>query len=60
MDNNDISVYPSTAHLQDGSYLRLKTLQLTYTLPAAISKKLTMKNLQIYIQGTNLFTLTKI
>jgi TonB-linked SusC/RagA family outer membrane protein len=59
MDNNDISVYPSTAHLQDGSYIRLKTLQLTYTLPTAISNKLTMKNLQVYVQATNLFTITK-
>jgi len=58
MDNNDISVYPSTAHLQDGSYLRLKTLQLGYTLPRAVSDKLTVSNMQIYIQGTNLFTIT--
>jgi TonB-dependent starch-binding outer membrane protein SusC len=59
MDNNDISVYPSTAHLQDGSYIRLKTLQLTYTLPRTISNKLTLENLQLYVQATNLFTITK-
>ncbi|MEI6049652.1 MAG: TonB-dependent receptor [Bacteroidota bacterium] len=58
-DNNDLSVIPSTAFLQDGSYLRLKTLQLSYTLPKKICDKLTVSKLQVYLQGTNLVTLTK-
>lgn len=53
------SQYPSTAFLENGSFLRLKTLQLSYTLPKAISQKLTLESLQVYIQGTNLLTLTK-
>jgi hypothetical protein len=59
MDQDDISVYPSTAHLQDGSYLRLKTLQLAYTLPSSLSNRLSISKLQFYLQGTNLFTMTK-
>jgi TonB-dependent starch-binding outer membrane protein SusC len=58
-DGSPISQYPSTAFLQDGSFLRLKTIQLSYTLPKSISQKLMMENLQVYIQGSNLFTLTK-
>ncbi len=53
------SQYPSTAFLEDGSFLRLKTLQLSYNLPNKICQKLMMENLQVYVQGTNLFTLTK-
>ena len=53
------SQYPSTAFLEDGSFLRLKTLQLSYTLPKNINQKLMIKNLVIYVQGSNLFTLTK-
>jgi hypothetical protein len=58
-DEEIASQYPSTAFIEDGSFLRLKTLQLSYTLPAKICKKLTMENLQVYIQGTNLLTFTK-
>ena len=53
------SQYPSTAFLEDGSFLRLKTLQLSYTLPKNLIQKLNMESLQVYIQGTNLLTLTK-
>lgn len=59
VDTNDISQYSSTAFLQDGSYLRMKTLQLSYSLPKKICDRLTMSKLQVYIQGTNLFTITK-
>jgi TonB-linked SusC/RagA family outer membrane protein len=58
-DVNTVSQYPSTAFLEDGSFLRLKTLQLGYTLPKSISQKLNMNLMQVYVQGTNLFTLTK-
>ena len=58
-DDNTTSQYPSTAFVEDGSFLRLKTLQLSYTLPKNISQKLTIDNMQVYAQGTNIFTLTK-
>ena len=58
-DEDITSSYPSTAFLEDGSFLRLKTLQLSYTLPKNISQKLMIENMQVYVQGTNLFTLTK-
>ena len=45
-------------YVEDASYFRLKNLQIGYTLPSSISSKLAMDNARIYVQGTNLFTLT--
>ncbi len=50
---------PSTAFIEDASYFRLKTLQLTYSLPKSLLSRLNVSALQIYLQGTNIFTLTK-
>jgi len=58
-DDDIVTQYPSTAFIEDGSFLRLKTLQLSYTLPENICKKLSMEKLVVYVQSTNLFTLTK-
>lgn len=44
----------------DGSYLRLKNLQLVYNLPAAIGKKLWMNKASVYVSGSNLFTISKL
>jgi TonB-linked SusC/RagA family outer membrane protein len=43
----------------DASYIRLKTLSLSYHLPAAWTKKMNLQNCRIYILGQNLFTITK-
>ncbi|WP_349908393.1 SusC/RagA family TonB-linked outer membrane protein, partial [Bacteroides caccae] len=47
---------PSTFWLRDGSYLRLKTLEVGYTLPKNISRVLYMNNIRIFFIGTNLLT----
>ncbi len=44
--------------VEDGSFLRLATVTLGYTLPEAISKKLKMSKMRIYASGYNLFLLT--
>ena len=49
----------STAFIEDGSYLRMKTLRLGYTVPQSVLDKVKMKSLRVYLQATNLFTLTK-
>ncbi len=49
----------SSYFLEDGSYLRIRNIQLTYTVPASLLKKIGMGSLQFYIQGQNLFTITK-
>ncbi|MFV0564878.1 MAG: SusC/RagA family TonB-linked outer membrane protein [Flavobacteriaceae bacterium] len=47
-------------YLQDASYIRLKNVQLGYTIPSDISDKLKMSNVRIYVSGENLITWTKL
>ena len=47
---------PSTAFLEDGSFLRLKTFRVGYDVNRLLKNKLS--TLQIYFQGSNLFTMT--
>ena len=54
--NNGASM--STFHLEDGSYLRLQNLSIGYTFPKKMLTRAKISNLRIYLQGTNLFTLT--
>jgi TonB-linked SusC/RagA family outer membrane protein len=49
----------STFYIQDGSYLRLNNLQIGYSLPDGIAKKIGASNARVYVQGQNLLTLTK-
>ena len=46
-------------YIEDGSFLRLKNLQLGYTLPQSLLSKINVKSLRVYVQGVNLFTLSK-
>ncbi|TNF42384.1 MAG: TonB-dependent receptor, partial [Bacteroidetes bacterium] len=59
LDQSSVSQEPSTAFVQDASFLRMKNLQLGYTLPKALVNKAQIKNLYVYLQMSNLFTLTK-
>ena len=45
-------------YVEDGSYLRAKTIQLGYTLPKSLVNKAKLSNVRIYIQAQNLFTIT--
>jgi TonB-linked SusC/RagA family outer membrane protein len=46
-------------YIEDGSYLRLKNLQVGYTFPENMTEKIKIKSLRIYLQAVNLFTITK-
>ena len=46
-------------YVEDGSFLKLRSLMLGYTLPVSPLKKVGIDKLRIYIQGSNLFTITK-
>lgn len=46
----------STRWIEDGSYLRVKNVSLSYTIP---DKFLAFRNAQFYLTASNLFTLTK-
>lgn len=45
--------------LEDGSYLRLKNVVLSYGLPAAITNRLHVSSFRIFAQGQNLLTATR-
>jgi TonB-linked SusC/RagA family outer membrane protein len=49
----------SDLYIKDGSFLRLKKLQLGYTLPSLLMKKVSVQKLRIYISAENLLTFTK-
>jgi TonB-linked SusC/RagA family outer membrane protein len=48
-----------TRYLQDASYVRLKNLQIGYTLPNNITSKVGIQKLRLYVSGENLLTFTK-
>lgn len=46
---------PQTAHLLNGSYLRIKNVTIGYTLPQKWTQKAKINRLRIYVSGDNLF-----
>jgi TonB-linked SusC/RagA family outer membrane protein len=51
--------YVSSMDIEDGSYLRLKTVSLDYQLPAKSLQRLGIKSLALSVTGQNLYTWTK-
>jgi hypothetical protein len=50
---------PSTRYIENGSYLRLKSLTIGYNLPKSVLTKLRMTRCMIYFTSENLLTFTK-
>lgn len=50
---------PSDFYLEDGDYLRLKTMQIGYSLPSDVIAKAGLSKVRIYLMGENLVTFTK-
>lgn len=44
--------------VEDGSYFRLRNLQVGYTLPSSLTDKANLESLRIFVQATNVFTIT--
>ncbi|MCP9234838.1 TonB-dependent receptor [Lewinella sp. JB7] len=60
MDANDqISSQVSDYLIEDGSFFRIRNIQLTYSLPTDLGSRLGLSNAQVYIQGQNMITITK-
>ncbi len=53
------SIQVSDRFIEDGSYLRFRNIQLAYNIPCFKWGISTIKNVQVYIGGKNLITLTK-
>lgn len=57
---NSINDEPSTWWLRDGSFLRLKNIEVGYVLPEKALKKIKLNGLRIYLLGENLAVFDKI
>ncbi|MFC3198535.1 SusC/RagA family TonB-linked outer membrane protein [Parapedobacter deserti] len=49
----------SSYFVEDGSYLKMRNVELGYTLPSAVSSKMMMQHLRLYASARNVFTLKK-
>lgn len=57
--SNTNNYQTSTWWLRDASYLRLKNVEIGYTLPDRWAKKIFANSLRVYLQGVNLLTFSK-
>lgn len=57
-DDNNESRF-STYYIENGSYMKMKYLKLSYKLPSKIIRKIGASNLDVYGQVENVFTITK-
>lgn len=48
----------SDRYVENGSYLRLRNVQIGYTLPSSLVKKVMLQNVRIHLSGQNLFTIS--
>lgn len=53
--NNEFSDY----YVEDGSFLRLRNVQIGYTLPNSLTQKAKIQSVRFYIAGNNLYTFTR-
>ncbi|MGL6127385.1 SusC/RagA family TonB-linked outer membrane protein [Chryseobacterium artocarpi] len=58
-DPNHNYSWMSSYYLQKGDYIRVKLVQLGYTLPKDVTSRFGMSKVRLYITGENLFTFTK-
>ncbi|MBY5958956.1 TonB-dependent receptor [Membranicola marinus] len=50
---------PSSFFVEDGSFLKIKSLMLGYTIKNSLIQNLSISNLRVYVQIADLFTFTK-
>lgn len=58
-DPNHNYSWMSNYYLQKGDYVRLKIIQLGYTIPQDVTSRFGMSKVRLYITGENVFTFTK-
>jgi TonB-linked SusC/RagA family outer membrane protein len=57
-DNNE-NTRPSERFIADGTFAKIKNLEVGYTLPSSLLKKMGLSQLRFYLQAKNLHTFTK-
>lgn len=55
----DVSGLPSSFWLRDATFLRLKTLELGYSIPKSLLSRLNIADLRVYLNGNNMLTFDK-
>ena len=50
---------PSSRYLEDGSYIRLRNVRLSYAIPQSFLSKIKLANATLFVSGDNLWTGTK-
>ena len=56
--NFSTNTQSNSYYVENGSFFRLKNLQIAYNFPRTILDKIWLTNLRVYVQGVNLFTAT--
>lgn len=59
INDPNFNAQTSSRFLENGSYFRLKTLQIGYTIPEFLNNKFKITSMRAYISADNLFTITK-
>jgi hypothetical protein len=54
--NNQSVILPSSFYVEDGSYFRIRNIQVGYTLPKVFSKSLSITRLRLYVSAQNPWT----
>jgi|UPI000646BF5B TonB-linked SusC/RagA family outer membrane protein len=54
--NNQSIILPSSFYVEDGSYIRLRNVQVGYNLPKAFAKALSITKLRLYLSAQNPWT----
>jgi hypothetical protein len=60
MTSNTNNYQPNSIWLVDGSYLKLRSVELYYYLPGHLVSKIKLKAVKVYLRGMNLFSIDKI
>lgn len=55
--NSANNIVNSSFWMRDASYIRIKNVQIGYTLPKRLTTKIGISNLKVYLNGQNLFTI---
>ncbi|MEO7988885.1 MAG: TonB-dependent receptor [Chryseolinea sp.] len=57
--NFSTNTQSNSYYIEDGSFARLRTLQIGYNFPSELTNKIGINKARLYVQGVNLFTITK-
>ncbi|MCX8531147.1 SusC/RagA family TonB-linked outer membrane protein [Chryseobacterium luquanense] len=57
--SNQSIILPSSFYVEDGSYFRIRNIQIGYNLPSSIAQSLSVKKLRIYLSAQNPLTIFK-